>query len=190
MGENVRDEAGRETRARVVGAARACETRGEDASPRSLDRDVDPRRPYPRSARRRARRLRSRIGRWRDATTRSGDGVTEPSMRDRLGQGPRKHVPSTPAACKSRVASSEDAILLFARVCDGQVRQSLAGRAARAAVASRVGEVRLFSLVKNGCFTSIGRFEPEVLGSRETSSPSLRFYAFSFEGQSDESVNS
>ena len=52
--------------------------------------------------------------------------------RDRLGRGPRKHVPSTPAACKSRVASSEDAILLFARVCDGQVRQSLADARARA----------------------------------------------------------
>jgi hypothetical protein len=77
-GENVRDEAGREMRARVVGAARACKTRGEDASRRSLDRDADPCRPYPRSARRRARRLRSRIGRWRDATTRSFDGVTEP----------------------------------------------------------------------------------------------------------------
>lgn len=72
----------------------------------------------------------------RDPTTRSRDAVTrhrDPAKaRDRLGRGPRKHVPSTPAACKSRVASSEDAILLFARVCDGQVRQSLADARARA----------------------------------------------------------
>ena len=70
-----------------------------------------------------------------------------PRRRDRLGRGPRKHVPSTPAACKSRVASSEDAILLFARVCDGQVRQSLAD--ARARARSRGGSsCRLFFLGK------------------------------------------
>jgi hypothetical protein len=135
-GERVRDEAGRETRARVVGAARAWETRARNASRRSRDHDVDLYRPCRRSARWRARRLRSRIGRLRrDPTTRSRDAVTRHRIlprRDRLGRGPRKHVPSTPAACKSRVASSEDAILLFARVCDGQVRQSLADARARA----------------------------------------------------------
>lgn len=76
-GERVRDEAGRETRARVVGAARAWETRARNASRRSRDHDVDLYRPCRRSARWRARRLRSRIGRWRDdPTTRSRDAVT------------------------------------------------------------------------------------------------------------------
>jgi hypothetical protein len=76
-GERVRDEAGRETRARVVGAARAWETRARNASRRSRDHDVDLYRPCRRSARWRARRLRSRIGRLRrDPTTRSRDAVT------------------------------------------------------------------------------------------------------------------
>jgi hypothetical protein len=87
----------------------------------------------------------------RDPTTRSRDAVTrhrDPAKAQRLGRGPRKHVPSTPAACKSRVASSEDAILLFARVCDGQVRQSLAD--ARARARSRGGSsCRLFFLKCN-----------------------------------------
>lgn len=135
-GERVRDEAGRETRARVVGAARAWETRARNASRRSRDHDVDLYRPCRRSARWRARRLRSRIGRC-ETTQPPEVGMRLHAIgilrrRDRLGRGPRKHVPSTPAACKSRVASSEDAILLFARVCDGQVRQSLADARARA----------------------------------------------------------
>lgn len=77
-GERVRDEAGRETRARVVGAARAWETRARNASRRSRDHDVDMYRPCRRSARWRARRLRSRIGRWRARPNhpKSGCGYT------------------------------------------------------------------------------------------------------------------
>ena len=152
---------------RVVGAARAWETRARNASRRSRDHDVDLCRPC-RRARDGAlspsvsdRPMARPNTRSRDAVTRHRDPAKARPTRARTA----KHAVDARGVQKSR-GFLEDAILLFARVCDGQVRQSLADARASGREAVRAAVFFPWENVTARFFVKVAK-QWELISSRQ-----------------------